>query len=88
MDKIKYRDISCRPFIMVEIQTTMATVKNINQYHRRPMESLKKQVESIRTGMLNITSLEQWSEDMDSSITPVLILLDKTMKDLRGWFCM
>ena len=66
----------------------MAIVKKINQYQRRPMESLKKQVKSIGTVMLNITSLEQWSEDMDSDITPVLILLDGNMKDIWGWFCM
>ena len=75
MDKIKYRALSYRPVIKAGLQTTMETVKNINQYQRRPMEFLKKQVESIRTGMLNITSLEQWSEDMDSDITAVLILL-------------
>ena len=36
--------------------------------------------------MINITSLEQWPEYMDSAINPVLLLLDKNMKDLRGWF--
>ena len=66
----------------------MSIVNKINQYQRRPMEFLKKQVESIITGMFNITSLEQWSEDMDSDITPVLILLDGNMKDIWGWFCM
>ena len=65
----------------------MEIVKNINHYQRRPMESLKKYVESSRTGMLNTTGLEQWSEDMDSSITLVLLLLGKTMKYLRGGFC-
>ena len=38
--------------------------------------------------MINITSLEQLAEDMDSAITPVTILLGKTMKDLWGGFCM
>ena len=85
MDKIKYRALSYRHFIKDDLQTTMAIVKNINQYQTRPMESLKKQLEGIRARMLNITSLEQWSEDIDSSITPVLLLLDKTMKDIRGW---
>ena len=83
MDKINYRALSYKYVIKAEIQTTMSTVKKINQYQRRPMESLKKKVESIRTGMLNITSLEQWSEDMDSAIIPVLLILDKTMKYLR-----
>ena len=57
METIKYRALSYRPVIKAELQTTMATVKKINQYQRRPMESLKKQVESVITGMLNITSL-------------------------------
>ena len=37
--------------------------------------------------MLNTTSLEKLAEDMDSAITPVLLLLDEIMKDLRGLFC-
>ena len=42
MDNIKYRALSYRPFIKDDLQTTMAIVNNINQYHSRPMESLKK----------------------------------------------
>ena len=42
MDNIKYRAISYRPLIKAEIQTNMSIVKNINHYHIRPMESLKK----------------------------------------------
>ena len=57
MDNIKYRALSYRPVIKDDLQTTMAIVKNINQYQTRPMESHKKQLESIRAGMLNITSL-------------------------------
>ena len=57
-------------------------VKNINQDHRSLMESLKKELESIRIGMLNTPSLELWSEYMDSAITPVLLLLNKMMKHL------
>ena len=83
IDKIKYRALSYRSVIKYEIQTTMSTVKKINHYQRKPMESLQKQVESIRTEMLNMTSLEQRSGDMDSDITLILILLDKTMKYIR-----
>ena len=83
IDKMNYRALSYIPSIKAELQRTMATVKKINQYQRRPMEFLKKQVESIITGMFNITSLEQWSEDMDSAITPVVLIPDKTMIDLR-----
>ena len=36
--------------------------------------------------MLNTTSLEEWSEDMDYDITLVLLILEKTMKDIRGEF--
>ena len=32
--------------------------------------------------MLITLSLEKWSEDMDYSITPVLLLLGESMKDL------
>ena len=42
MDKIKYSDISYRPVIKSDIQSTIAIVNKINQYHRRPIESLKK----------------------------------------------
>ena len=42
MDKIKYRDISYRNFIKAELQSTIAIVNKINQYHRRPIEFLKK----------------------------------------------
>ena len=34
--------------------------------------------------MLNTPSLEQWSEDMDYSITPVLLLLEKKYERSRG----
>ena len=37
-------------------------------------------MESIRRVMLNTSSLEQWSEDMDSDITFFLMLLDESMK--------
>ena len=47
------------------------------------MESLKKEVESIRKLMLNTPSPEQSSEDMDLAITPVLILLDERMEHLE-----
>ena len=82
-DKIKYGALSYKPVNKTDLQTTMTTVNKINQYHRTLTNSLKKQVEIIRTGMLNITSLEQWPEDMDYDITLVLLLLEKTMKDLR-----
>ena len=47
MVKIKYRDLSYRAVIKAEIQTTIAIVKKINQYQRRPMESLKKDLEAL-----------------------------------------
>ena len=34
MDMINYRDISYRPVIKDELQTTMAIVNKINKYHR------------------------------------------------------
>ena len=33
--------------------------------------------------MLNMPSLEQWLEYMDSAITQVLIILDESMKEIR-----
>ena len=41
------------------------------------MDSLKKEVESIGAGIINTPSLENWSEDMDTTITVLLLLLDK-----------
>ena len=57
MGKIKSMSLPETSFIKDELQTTMATVKKINKYHRRTMELLKKEVEIIRTGMLNTPSL-------------------------------
>ena len=79
MDKIKYRALSEIAGIRAELQTTISMVNKINQYQRIPINSLKKEVESIRKLMNNTPSLEQWSEYMYSTITPVLLLLEKRM---------
>ena len=47
MDKIKYRAISYRPVIKAELQTIMEISKKINQYQRRPMESLKNKLKAL-----------------------------------------
>ena len=83
MDKINSRALSKTAVIKYDIQTTMYMVKYINQDQISPMESLKKEVESIITVILNTPSLEQWSEDIDSIITLVLLLLDRRMKHLE-----
>ena len=75
--KIKSGCISETSIIKVDLQTTIAMVKNIYKDKIRPMYSPKKEVESIRTGIINMPSLEQWSEYMDSAINPVLLLPEK-----------
>ena len=47
------------------------------------MESLKNKVERIRTEILNTPRLEQLLEDMDSAITPVLLILYEKMNHLK-----
>ena len=42
MDKIKSRDLFETAFIKADLQSTITMMKNIDQDHRRPMESLKK----------------------------------------------
>ena len=42
MYKINYRDLSETAVIKAELQSTMDMVKKIDQYQRRPMQSLKK----------------------------------------------
>ena len=55
--KIKSMDLSKTAFLKSGIQTIISKVKNINQDQRRHMESVNKEVESIRTGILNMPSL-------------------------------
>ena len=47
------------------------------------MEYLKKEVESIKTGMLNTSRLVQWSEYMDYIINLVLLLIYERMQMLE-----
>ena len=75
--KIKSGCISETSIIKVDLQTTISMVKKIYKDKIRPMYSPKKEVESIRTGIINTPSLEQWSEYMDSAINPVLLLPEK-----------
>ena len=53
-------DLSETATIKAEFQITFVMVKKINQDQKIPTESLRKKVESNRTGILSIPSLEQW----------------------------
>ena len=57
MENIKYRDLSETAVIKAKLQSNMVTVNNIYKDHIRPMESLKKETEIIRTVILNAPSL-------------------------------
>ena len=83
IDKIKYKFLSEKIVIKADLQITMNMVKNIDQDQKLLMEYRKKEVESIIIVIINTPSLEQWSEDMDSIITLVLLLLDRRMKHLE-----
>ena len=83
IDKIKYKFLSEKIVIKADLQITMNMVKNIDQDQKLLMEYRKKEVESIIIVIINTPSLEQGSEDMDSVITPVLLLLDERMKHLE-----
>ena len=83
MNKIKSRALSETAGINADLQSTIAMIKNIDQDQKIPMYYLKKEVESIITGIINTPSIEQLSEYMDFAITPVLLLLDEIMKHLE-----
>ena len=68
--------------IKAEVQSVIALVKKIDQGQRRPIETLKNEVDILKRVMIDAPYLEQWSEDMDSEQTPVLKLLGERMKHL------
>ena len=49
--------------------------------HNPTMEYLRREAAGLRQGMFKISSLEQWSEDMDSAITPVFSFLEERMSN-------
>ena len=57
IDKINSMALSETVDIKAEFQTTIFMVKNIDQDHRSTMYSLKKELEIIRSVMLNMPSL-------------------------------
>ena len=66
-----------------EFQNNTAMVISIDQDKKKPVDSLMKEFEIIWMGILNTSSLEQWSEDMDSANTPVILLLNDIIKSLE-----
>ena len=82
-EKVKVIALTETSAIKDEVQSTIALVKNIDQGQRRPIESLKSGVESLKRGMIDALCLEQWSEEMDSEISSVLDLLGERMKHLE-----
>ena len=82
MGKVNSRSLTETASIKEEVQSTIALVKNIYQGQRRPIKTLKDEVESLKRGIINAPRLDQWSEDMDSELMPVLELLGERMKHL------
>ena len=83
MDKVNSRSLTDTSAIKAEVQSTIYLVKTIDQVQRRPIETLKNKVQILTRGMIYAPCLEQWSEDMDLSLTPVLELLGERMKHLE-----
>ena len=82
MDKVKAIALTETSMINAEVHSTIALVKKIDQVHIWLFESFKNEVESLKRGMIYAPRLEQWSEDMNSLITPVLEILGGRMKYL------
>ena len=83
MDKVNSRALTETTEIKVEVQSTIAFVKKIDQGQRLPIETPKNEVESLKRGMKYAPCIEQCSEDMDSALTPVLKILVQRMKHLE-----
>ena len=82
MDKVKAISLTETSAIKLELKSTITLVKKINQGQRRPIESLKSKLKSLKRGMIYAPRLEHWSEDMDSAITLIMELLGDWMNYL------
>ena len=83
MDRVKARSLTETAAMNTELQYIVALINKMGQGQRRPIKYLKHEVKNLRRGKIYAPHLEQWSEDMDSAITPVLELLDEQMKHLE-----
>ena len=82
MDKVKSRALIETTARKAEAQSAIALVKKIYQGQIRPIKNLKNEVEILKRVMIDDPRLEQWSEDIDSSLMPVLELLGERIKHL------
>ena len=57
-------------------------ITKIDQGQRCPIKTLKNEVEILKRVIIDAPYLEQWSEDMDSALMPVLEMLVERMKNL------
>ena len=87
-DKVKYRDLSKIDLINSEDQTAKDMISRIDQDYNNPVEYLQKEVDSIIRAMIRKSSLKKLLEDMDSAITPVIVLIDERMKRFNLWDCL
>ena len=53
------------------------------QDHKLHIYSLRREVVGLSQGMLKSSSLEKWSEDTESAITPVLKLTEERMSNFE-----
>ena len=64
-------------FIKSELNRTVERMGRMDQYHKLPIDYVRRGLLELRQGMIKTSSLEQCSEDMESAITPVLTFLEK-----------
>ena len=57
MDKVNSRALTETASIEAEVRFTITLVKKLDQGHRRPIESLKSEVESLMLGMIDAPCL-------------------------------
>ena len=68
-------------FIKYDLNLMGEMMGKMDHDHNPPMEYLRREAAGLRQGMFKISSLDQWSEDMDSSITPVFSFLEERMSN-------
>ena len=68
-------------FIKYDLNLMGEMMGKMDHDHNPPMEYLRREAAGLRQGMFKTSSLEQWSENMDSDITPVFSLMEERMSN-------
>ena len=83
VENIKMRMLTETFFIKADLNRTGERMGHMEYAQKLPLYSLKREFTELNQGMLNNSSLQQWSEDMDSSIPLVLYFLEDRMRNVE-----